>query len=521
MSVYTVIKKYSTVLFVLIMVCLTVYPVIGGYINVIVDTQLSETTHLNAPCAIQDGDKVYIVWSSTGMDIYARIYNLTTASFESARQFVGTNPLTGDSHGAPSLVIDSSGYLHVFYGSHTTPLQYKKSSNPYDITSWDSMSSPVASFTYPNAYLLDNNSIFLWGRNGGHTANWIYKISSDGGVSWGGTHVIAESIDADYWYLRAMKGIGNTIHVTGCKVSTGSYDRFNQYYFFIDEDQYVYNISGYNISSLLPLDKNDMDSYCLVYDTGTDRSATGWIAVDGSNNPYISFASGTMTVDGAGTYMGHMLWYDSGVQVSDTGCYSDHLFDLTALTINASGYDFYMASNASIVGRGGNISHYHSVNKVSWSFVEDLANGTIPVSEQGLWADPKVVYNCSGPSKIVFYERSSPLDYDNKIILSIVRSGGSGDYDPPVINSIGYGDSVPLGDMNVTVGTFWVNWTWDTTGTPHTHIIEIASDTNFNTILVHYHCPHTPDGNYMNTSFSNLTESASKRYIHIRSVYGN
>lgn len=93
-------------------------------------------------------------------------------------------------------------------------------------------------------------------------------------------------------------------------------------------------------------------------------------------------------------------------------------------------------------------------------------------------------------------------------------------YNAPVINHMGYGDSGPLGDKNVTVGTFWVNWTWDTNDTPSSHLIQIASDTLFSNILIYYNCSHNPSGGYMNTTFNNITASSNKRYIRIRSFYG-
>ena len=49
---------------------------------------------------------------------------------------VGVNPLGNtDTHGAPGMLIDKQGYLHVFYGSHGRRQMYSRSQRPYDIKS--------------------------------------------------------------------------------------------------------------------------------------------------------------------------------------------------------------------------------------------------------------------------------------------------------------------------------------------------------------------------------------------------
>lgn len=95
---------------------------------------------------------------------------------------------------------------------------------------------------------------------------------------------------------------------------------------------------------------------------------------------------------------------------------------------------------------------------------------------------------------------------------------GGGTYNPPEILSINYTDCGNLSNQSVTVGSFSVNWTWDTNYTPSSHLIEIASDDGFSNILIHYNCSHTP-GSYMSHTFTNLTASTNKRYIRIRSFY--
>lgn len=105
--------------------------------------------------------------------------------------------------------------------------------------------------------------------------------------------------------------------------------------------------------------------------------------------------------------------------------------------------------------------------------------------------------------------------------------GSPGTYDPPIINHMGYllhGGSGQLGNTSVIAGSFWINWTWDTSGTPSSHMVVIANDTSFTNIVYNYNVSHSNpylQGDYMNITISNLTSSSFKKYVHIRSFYEN
>ena len=104
--------------------------------------------HIDYPPAIYYNGKTYIVWQGTDLDPYITYYDHSAKKWGPAVR-VGDNPLSGDSHGAPSLIIDAEGYIHVFYGCHQTSIIYAKSEKPEDINSWVQMSPPVRKATYP------------------------------------------------------------------------------------------------------------------------------------------------------------------------------------------------------------------------------------------------------------------------------------------------------------------------------------------------------------------------------------
>lgn len=98
----------------------------------------------------------YVVYRGDSADPYATAYDHETNSFVESTQ-IGENPLPDDdNHGVPSVVIDEDGYLIVFYGSHGSPHQIARSSNPYDISAWDDLGEmdqvPVGTYPHPVLY---------------------------------------------------------------------------------------------------------------------------------------------------------------------------------------------------------------------------------------------------------------------------------------------------------------------------------------------------------------------------------
>jgi len=80
--------------------------------------------------------KTYLVFQSVSNDNpYIICYTHATNTW-STTVLIASNPLgPHDEHGEPTLLIDSTGYIHVMFGSHGTAIYYSKSTNPEDISS--------------------------------------------------------------------------------------------------------------------------------------------------------------------------------------------------------------------------------------------------------------------------------------------------------------------------------------------------------------------------------------------------
>jgi len=140
----------------------------------VVSTSNVSTTmpHITSPRAIHyvnAYNRIYFTWlkGSPDWDIYVKYYDWETGNY-SAEVKVTDSPISDD-HGAPAIIIDDDGYIHIFYDAWHTDLRYRRSTNPEDITSWTS-SSVIANYaTYINARIVTVNNvrtIYVFYRSG-------------------------------------------------------------------------------------------------------------------------------------------------------------------------------------------------------------------------------------------------------------------------------------------------------------------------------------------------------------------
>jgi len=62
-------------------------------------------------------------------------------------------------HNVPSIAVDNNGYVHVVYNMHNLPWQYKVSSKPHDISSFDFRGQPISEQEF-NSYYYENKVTF-------------------------------------------------------------------------------------------------------------------------------------------------------------------------------------------------------------------------------------------------------------------------------------------------------------------------------------------------------------------------
>jgi hypothetical protein len=243
---------------------------------------------INFHSSIYYNGYTYIAYSGNDTDAYITRFKHSDSTWATPVK-IGTNPLiNADGHGAPAILIDSTGYIHCIFGAHVTAFQYFKSNNSENITAWTNMGNPCPTITctYPQLMQMSGGTIYLFYRNkSGDAADrqWGYVTSTNGGTSWSAYTIVAQN---DFAYCYFKKGIGDTIH---CGITKGDayLDRQNIYYMLFDGANWV-SIDGDVQTLPLGLPATEI----LAYNSGAEwvpNVIYGW---DSSNKPYILFTEG-------------------------------------------------------------------------------------------------------------------------------------------------------------------------------------------------------------------------------------
>lgn len=247
--------------------------------------------------------RTYIVYQAGGDFLpYIIYYDHRNGVWSDEVQVNDTNPVAGDGHGAPSVWVDSAGYIYVFFGAHATPLQVRRSVSPYSISSWISLPSPSQGVpphnqaTYPHLFE-HKGYMYLFYREGTAAGgDWGYRRSNDRGSTWSTfTTILDFGTDGAY--------ISDTIYVPSQKrvYYTFPWDnrtsivRHNVYACYWDLTTGTqYGIDGVNLGSVVTLAEADAD--CRAVYSGSSQVWYTLMKLDSSSRPYILYTNGTGAV---------------------------------------------------------------------------------------------------------------------------------------------------------------------------------------------------------------------------------
>jgi hypothetical protein len=218
--------------------------------------------------------------------------------------------LGADTHGNPSICIDSKGHLHVFFGCHNRAMKHVRSVKPYDITSWAEASCPAKRATYPQSMRTAGGSINLFFRAGGHREPWSMVASKDDGQTWSKAQPIIEMRrdfpdkkacsynaflpGADYktvhcfWVYKDDNPRGNKRKYK--KLHEAVY-RYNVYYAHRTAEGKWIAADGTSMTDL-PVNKTFCDSHAMLHDSGDEFTAPTRIVIDKDDTPYIRIRQG-------------------------------------------------------------------------------------------------------------------------------------------------------------------------------------------------------------------------------------
>ena len=338
-------------------------------------------------------NKTYI--GSIGSTGNAKVfeYNHTTSVMsKSVILKTGKPDLLADDHGPVSLLVRASdSKLMAWYCKHNGSYIYQRvSTNAEDSSTWAAEASIAGSFasapyTYPSPIQLTgeaNNPIYLFYRGYiGGAASLMCSISTNEGTTWGAPL----QVFANPGYIPYYSVINNGNDRIDVTVSDAHPNQLatNSVYHFYRTGGNWYKSDGTLIGddTALPLETADVTK---AYD-GTTNSSFIWdIAIDGSGNPTIVFASfpgqtfNTVVPDhryNQARWNGSS-WSSYEICAAGAGLYSAEKYYSGGIAIDHANVDIVYCSRY-VSGQWEIFKYTTADSGVNWTLSEQLTTGSL------------------------------------------------------------------------------------------------------------------------------------------------
>jgi len=369
----------------------------------------------NWPNAIYYSGSYYFLWQYKQdttdpyeCDPFITTYNPSATKWATP-VWIGSNRLDDDSHGAPGMIIDDDGYIHVVFGTHgeATEPRYHVSTYPMNITKWTNMGNVLAgteAHTYPKLLKISDGTLYHFFR--GTNGDLHYQTATPNGTStsWSATTEIINIQDAsDRTYLGnvAYDSTNERIHLAWHWYDYdnddygASYDemRRNIYHAYMDlGDGKVYQMDGTELTSSTIINQNTDFADCLVVNSADYKVGTygPCIRLDSNGYPYLLFSLET-TTDSAAS-MKHIHWTGSAWSSQYTIC--------DAYQDSVDGYsdgDLIPTSNSSIIAYVTNATFQlckYAFNGTVWSLSATLNTSSCrhPIVPEDYTSDLQLVF---------------------------------------------------------------------------------------------------------------------------------
>ena len=312
----------------------------------------------HGPAAHYYNGRTYIAYSGPSFNPYVTYFDHNKQVWGTTTQ-AGTNPLTDDPHGAPSLIVDDSGYIHVFYGAHGQlgGLYHSKSTNPEDISSWTTKSeiADADDPTYPELIKLSDGTIYIFYRKtviaGSHLPQ-AYVKSTDGGESWSASSTIIDFGVGYGIYSGTTVLRGNNIHTCWVMLEAGSGLRRNLYHAYLNTtDGKMYSQDGTDLGTTISL--AEANANCKVFDSGAspNEAMSPELDVDSAGTPYVIWS-----------------YYDGSVVNVESSKWTGAAWSAPSL-ISTKGY--WSGGKALIVTGVNEITAWISIQPITWFYTLD------------------------------------------------------------------------------------------------------------------------------------------------------
>ena len=311
-------------------------------------------------------DRTYFVYIADTFEHRILYYDHDTKTWSSSVKIADC--IEDDLHENPAMTIDNDGYIYVFYNDHDN-MRMKKSSNPEDITSWDSAIDPTDGYgTYPKTFVDSSNTIYLLHMHhiGNSPDTLVLTKSTDGGSTWSTEDLIID-LDNDYAYVfKALIDSNDVIHLAFSIYDTSQSRRRDIFYMkSADGGNSWQKADGTSIS--IPAKEGDADK---AY-TGSNAFNQGFdLVLDSNNYPIMAYSDAKV--------YGIVRWTGSSWESHSLGVSTDDEFNNIRLqVINDTTYRAWLFTDASIPGRGGELQVWESTdNGVHWTKIRDVTKNS-------------------------------------------------------------------------------------------------------------------------------------------------
>ncbi|MHA2275832.1 MAG: BNR-4 repeat-containing protein, partial [Candidatus Kariarchaeaceae archaeon] len=213
---------------------------------------------------------------------------------------IAENPLGDrDDHGAPAMWIDNDRYIHVLFGSHSTPMEHWKSEKPENITGWVQMPVIGNYATYPHIYY-DNigDVVHLYFREIINSDLVVrYANSTDNGNTWNYQTIINMYTDDPTPYnIIPYFEVGQLdpnnrelLHIVWKKFNVSGVGTYEDVYYakLNVTSGTMYNVSNHDLGTTITYGE---ETSCYVYDSNTAFCSNEIVRVDENSFPYILWA---------------------------------------------------------------------------------------------------------------------------------------------------------------------------------------------------------------------------------------
>jgi len=324
-------------------------------------------------------DKTFFVFGNPKNYPTISYYDHAHNSF-AAPVVLDTNP-NNDAHRNPTILIDQSGSIYVFYGAHGHPTRVVKSASPFDITKWVPAADIPERNTYPQPWQLKEGEIFVSYRA---SPGWCFRKSVDGVASWQPKVDLVQFAGATpYAVTIAEKGpYPRKVHIAFSKMGGGTPEevrtkalwarRYNVYYAYSDDGGTTWKKRDGSVYTL-PITEATAEQ---VHDSGEHGVWLKDIQLDSTGNPYILFIDADVT-----TYQctWNVARYSGGNWQLSPLAKSDHMYDKGALVIlSDNDFRIYAPTTASQdYEDGGEIEEWTSTDRgVTWTNSKHITSGS-------------------------------------------------------------------------------------------------------------------------------------------------